>query len=172
MKNQNWKISESRPDMFQKIFEGHRGMPAEQNNYSIKSFRIKYQAAEPLPKKLLTSPERVADTTRALINEFDGGMSVEHFGAFFLNAQNELMGFKLFATGTIDQVAVYPRMVIHTALLIGASALVIPPGITTHRRTIRASLMQSGRPGPCSRLRPSTMSSFHLRDIFLLPTEV
>ena len=93
--------------------------------YSIQSFKIKYMAERPSPKKPMTSPERVVDTAKGLINEFDGGMSVEHFGVFFLNTQNELLGFKMFNTGTIDQVAVYPRMLVHTGLMIGASAMIL-----------------------------------------------
>lgn len=100
---------------------------ADLKTYTIESFKIKYMAEKPLPKKkdLLNVPEKVVSAFKNLVNEFDGGMSVEHFGVFFLNVQNELIGFKMFNTGTIDQVAVYPRMIIHTALMVGASALIL-----------------------------------------------
>lgn len=94
--------------------------------YTVKSFTLRYQAmSEPPTKDLLTSPQRVAEMTRGIFNELDGGPTVEHFGACFLNVKNGLIGFKAFNTGTIDQVAVYPRMVIHTALMVGAAALIL-----------------------------------------------
>jgi DNA repair protein RadC len=99
----------------------------ELKKYSIESFKIKYMAEKPLQtkKELLTNPERVISTFRSLVSEFDGGISVEHFGVFFLNTQNELIGFKMFNTGTVDQVAVYPRMIVHTSLMIGASGMIL-----------------------------------------------
>lgn len=98
----------------------------EVHNYTVKSFTIKYACKAPLPKKdLLTSPARVMAAVQGIFNELDGGPTVEHFGVLFLNVQNELIGFKAFNTGTIDAVAVYPRMIIHTALMVGAAGLIL-----------------------------------------------
>lgn len=96
-----------------------------EKQYSVESYRLRYKASTPAPKKPLTSPTRVAEMAKSIFNELDGGASVEHFGVCFLNTQNELIGFKAFNTGTIDQVAVYPRMIIHTALMIGAAAMIL-----------------------------------------------
>jgi len=121
-------------------------------NYSVQSFRIRYKCANPPPKKALTSPERVISATRALFDELDGGSSVEHFGAWFVNAQNEVIGFKAFNTGTVDQVAVYPRMVIHTALMIGAAGMILahnhPSGYvdpSEEDRRLTRSIVEAGK---------------------------
>ena len=93
--------------------------------YSIESFKLKYQADERSPKKPLTNPHAVVSAINGIIDTLDGGQSIEHFGAYFLNIQNESIGFKIFNSGTIDQVAVYPRMIIHSALMIGASGVIL-----------------------------------------------
>lgn len=99
----------------------------EEKNYSVKSFRIKYtaRASTPKTKAALTSPTRVTEMVRGIFNELDGGATVEHFGVCYLNSQNELIGFKAFNSGTVDQVAVYPRLIIHTALMVGAAAMIL-----------------------------------------------
>lgn len=107
----------------------------DERRYSVESFKIKYMAKTPPPKKdVLNSPRRVVSMSTAIFNELDGGSSVEHFGAIFLNSQNEMIGFKAFNTGTVDQVAVYPRMIIHTGLMVGASGIILvhnhPSGYT------------------------------------------
>lgn len=99
--------------------------PQQEKQYGIKSFILKYKCASPPPDKWLTSPEEVVKTTRALFDTLDGGASVEHFGVWFLNVQNQIIGFKAFNTGTVDQVAAYPRLIIHTALMLSASGLVL-----------------------------------------------
>lgn len=107
----------------------------EKRQYTVESFTLKYTCQTPPPKKdVLNNPAKVTAMCNAIFNELDGGASVEHFGALLLNVQNELIGFKAFNTGTIDQVSVYPRMVIHTALMVGASGLILvhnhPSGYT------------------------------------------
>lgn len=98
-----------------------------EKNYSIQSFKIKYKCAVPLPKEksVLSNPSKVIETARALFRDLDFGHSHEHFGVFYLNVQNEVIGFKAVNDGTIDQVAVYPRMLIHTALMVGAAGLIL-----------------------------------------------
>ncbi len=108
----------------------------EEKNYSISSFKIKYKCAVPPPKGKvsMTSPAKVVETARALFRDLDFGHSHEHFGVFYLNIQNDVIGFKAVNDGTIDQVAVYPRMIIHTALMTGASGIILvhnhPSGFT------------------------------------------
>lgn len=103
--------------------------------YSVKSFTLKYTAKTPPPKgDILSSPERVVNMVKGVFNELDGGPTVEHFGVCYLNTQNEMIAFKAVNSGTIDQVAVYPRMIIHTALMIGAAGIILthnhPSGYT------------------------------------------
>lgn len=103
--------------------------------YSIRSFKIKYEANEAPPRDLLNNPGKVAEMAGKLFADLDFGASAEHFGVFYLNTQNELLAYKDIATGTIDQVAVYPRMLIHGALMLGASGLILvhnhPSGATS-----------------------------------------
>jgi DNA repair protein RadC len=97
-----------------------------EKQYSVESFKIRYKAMSPPPKKdLMTSPGRVITMARGVISEFDGGMSIEHFGVIYVNVQNEMIGLKVFNTGTIDQVAVYPRMIIHTGLMLAAGGVIL-----------------------------------------------
>lgn len=99
----------------------------EDKNYSIRSFRLRYTCRTPPPKgnQILASPERVVSAARGIYETLDGGMSVEHFGVWYLNVQNELIGFKVFNTGTIDQVVVYPRLVVHAGLMVGTSGMIL-----------------------------------------------
>lgn len=100
----------------------------EEKNYSVQSFRMRYRCATPPPTKsqnLLTSPQRVVEMARALFRDLDFGTTHEHFGVFYLNTQNELIGFKAINDGTVDQVAVYPRMIVHTALMVGAAGMIL-----------------------------------------------
>lgn len=125
----------------------------QEKNYSIESFKLKYKCASPPPKRdILSSPDKVVAMTRGIFNELDGGSSVEHFGVCFLNVQNELIGFKAFNTGTVDQVAVYPRMILHTALMVGASGMVLihnhPSGYaepSEEDRRLTRSIKDAGR---------------------------
>ena len=127
---------------------------SEKKNYQVKSFKIKYSSNTPPPTGdiLITSPERVCGMVRSLFDEFDGGMTVEHFAAIFVNCQNEMLGFKVFNTGTVDQVAVYPRMIIHTGLMVGASGIILvhnhPSGYcdpSENDKTITRAIKEAGR---------------------------
>ena len=123
-----------------------------EKQYSVQSFRLRYKCSIPPPATPLTTPGAVTDVTRAVFGKLDGGLSVEHFGAWFLNSQSMIIGFKAFNTGTVDQVAVYPRMIIHTALMVGAAALVLvhnhPSGITEpseEDKRLTKTLVDAGR---------------------------
>ena len=79
-----------------------------ENKYEIKTFTVKLRVKEPVDtKKLLTSPEAVVPVARGIIDLLDDDQ--EHFIMLLMNSQNELIGYKHLSSGTIDQVAVYPR---------------------------------------------------------------
>lgn len=97
----------------------------EKGRYKLKTFNVTLAASEPMPEKLLlSSPRSVATAARDLINQTLDAEH-EHFLAFFLNIRNEVIGHKVFNSGTVDQVAVYPRSIIKAALLIGAAGLIL-----------------------------------------------
>lgn len=105
--------------------------------YTVQTFKVKLVAAEdikttPRQKMFLSTPRAVADMFRAFIAEAEP--DVEHFAALFLNVQNEVLAVKMVNSGTVDQVAVYPRVIIRDALLIGAAGLILahnhPSGYT------------------------------------------
>jgi DNA repair protein RadC len=98
----------------------------EEKTYKIKTFTLKYIAKTPPPSgEIMSSPERVVNMAKGVFAELDGGITVEHFAVAFVNTQNNLIAFKAFNTGTIDQVAVYPRLIIHSALMLGAGGMVL-----------------------------------------------
>ena len=94
-----------------------------ESRYEIQSFTVQYAAAEPLVHECLTQPRAVATTAQALFRTMDAGQ--EHFAAFYLNVQNEVLAFKHLSSGTLDQVAVYPRIILRNALLLGAAGVII-----------------------------------------------
>ena len=72
-------------------------------------------------KPFLSSPRAVADYARRRI----AGLPHEAFMAVFLNVQNEIIGSEVVNEGTVDQVAVYPRRIIESALARHAAGLVL-----------------------------------------------
>lgn len=53
------------------------------------------------------------------------GEQKEHFAVLFLDVQNRLLCFHTMFVGTLTQTSVYPREVVHLAIQLGASAVVL-----------------------------------------------
>lgn len=53
------------------------------------------------------------------------GEQKEHFAVLFLDVQNRLICFHTMFIGTLTQTSVYPREVVHLAISLGASAVVL-----------------------------------------------
>jgi len=53
------------------------------------------------------------------------GEQKEHFAVLFLDLQNRLICFHTMFIGTLTQTSVYPREVVHLAIKLGASAVVL-----------------------------------------------
>ncbi|MFV0320897.1 MAG: RadC family protein [Alphaproteobacteria bacterium] len=54
-----------------------------------------------------------------------GHLNTEQFRVLFLNAKNELIADEIMQEGTINATPVYPREIIHRALKLGATALIM-----------------------------------------------
>lgn len=54
-----------------------------------------------------------------------GHLNTEQFRVLFLNAKNELIADEVMQEGTINATPVYPREIIHRALKLGATALIM-----------------------------------------------
>lgn len=94
------------------------------SRYKVKTFTVSLRASDSVPpSELLSSPSSVASRSRDILGTLDGDQ--EHFLCWFLNVQNETKAFKHCNSGSVDQVAVYPRIIIRNALLIGAAGLIL-----------------------------------------------
>lgn len=92
--------------------------------YEIKTFTVKLKLKETKKEmELLTSPLQVEPIARGIFATLDADQ--EHFIMLLLNVQNELIGYKHLNSGTIDQVAVYPRIVMRNAILMGAAGIIL-----------------------------------------------
>jgi len=96
----------------------------------VKELSALYLARRMEKRDVLSSPDRVADFARSKL----AGLPHEAFMVLYLNTQNELLHHEILNEGTIDQVAVYPRRVVESALARHASGLILahnhPSGYT------------------------------------------
>lgn len=54
-----------------------------------------------------------------------GSMNVEVFSVLYLDKKNQLLEEKILATGTIDQITIYPREILKNAIYYNASAIIL-----------------------------------------------
>ena len=87
----------------------------------VKEMGVLYLAEGMRKKDILSSPRLVAQFAAVKL----AGLPHEAFMAVFLNIQNEILHHEVLFEGTVDQVAVYPRRVIETALRHHAAAFVL-----------------------------------------------
>lgn len=73
------------------------------------------------PEKTLDAPSKVANLFAQIYSNAD----VEHFVVFLLNNKNSVIGFHLVSKGTISETIVHPREIFKTAIVEGASSIVI-----------------------------------------------
>jgi len=74
------------------------------------------------PKAVYIGKPHIARNHAILLNAH---YDVEVFSVFFLNAQYGIIEIKGFGTGTINQLAVYPREIAKRALQLNASAVIL-----------------------------------------------
>lgn len=70
---------------------------------------------------VLSSPEAVTEFARVRL----AGLKNEAFMVIFMNVKNEVIDYTLLQEGTVDNVAVYPRRIIESALGRHASGLIL-----------------------------------------------
>lgn len=70
---------------------------------------------------VMSNPAAVHEFSRARI----GGSPVELFMIIFVNAKNEVTGYEIIGEGSIDNVAVYPRKIVKSAIERNASGLIL-----------------------------------------------
>ena len=102
-----------------------------ETKYEVKTIKVQLKLREgKLP--VLSSPERVVETVREIYKDLDADQ--EHFVILTLNTQNEVEGFKIVASGMLDQVAVDMKLLFRAAILLGAAGLIVvhnhPSGYT------------------------------------------
>ncbi|MBV9080170.1 MAG: DNA repair protein RadC [Elusimicrobia bacterium] len=114
----------------------------------IKEMSAAYLEEKIRKKPFLSSPRAVADFARMRI----AGLPHEAFMVIFLNVQNEVLDSEIINEGTVDQVAVYPRRILESALARHAAGLVLahnhPSGYTEpseEDRRLTETLRQTAR---------------------------
>lgn len=70
---------------------------------------------------VLSSPETVLKFVRVRLS----GMTNEAFMVIYMNVKNEVIDYSILHEGTVDNVAVYPRRIIETALSRHASGVIL-----------------------------------------------
>jgi DNA repair protein RadC len=91
--------------------------------YAVKTFTVQLALRENPKGDVLNSPNKAREVARAILATLDADQ--EHFVVLMLNVQNELIGYKNVSSGTIDQVAVYPRIILRNAILMCAAGIII-----------------------------------------------
>lgn len=96
----------------------------------VKKLMETYLEESMIDKEVLSSPKAVVNFARVKIS----GSKDEIFLCVYLNTKNEVIKYDILQEGTIDQVILYPRKVMESALLYKASAIILihnhPSGYT------------------------------------------
>ncbi len=87
----------------------------------VKELYTTYLAENMKKQDALSSPEAVINFSRVKLS----GLSNEAFMVIYLNVKNEVIDYALLQEGTLDNVAVYPRRIIETALSHHASGVIL-----------------------------------------------
>jgi DNA repair protein RadC len=98
----------------------------------VKELYSTYLAENMKKGDLLSSPEAVLKFVRVRLS----GMTNEAFMVIYLNVKNEVIDYTLLHEGTVDNVTVYPRRIIESALSRNSAGIVL---VHNH---------PSGNPGP------------------------
>lgn len=87
----------------------------------VREMCSKYLEEKMVFSDVLSNPKSVYEFARSKI----GGKPVEIFMIILVNAKNEVTGYEIIGEGTVDNVAVYPRKIIKTAIDRNASGIVL-----------------------------------------------
>ena len=102
----------------------------------VKELYCTYLAENMKEQDVLSSPDAVINFSRVKLS----GLSNEAFMVIYINVKNEVIDYALLQEGTLDNVAVYPRRIIESALSHHASGLysftIIQAATPCHQRRI------------------------------------
>ncbi len=87
----------------------------------VKELYNNYLAENMKNQDVLSSPEAVIEFSRVKLS----GLSNEAFMVIYINVKNEVMDYALLHEGTLDNVVVYPRRIVETALSKHASGVIL-----------------------------------------------
>jgi DNA repair protein RadC len=117
-------------------------------NIAIREAQVNYRTKTNLPLIDVRAPELVAKLVRKLLPN----NSQEHFFAFYVNCQMQVVYYSLLFIGTADSAPVSPREIFQRALLVGAHGVVLahnhPSGdctISAEDRKVHDELTEGGK---------------------------
>lgn len=87
----------------------------------VKEIYSSYFAEKMKDKDVLSSPDAVINFSRIKLS----GLPNEAFMVIYINTKNEVIDYTLLQEGTLDNVAVYPRRIIESALSHHASGVIL-----------------------------------------------
>jgi len=87
----------------------------------VRDLCIKYLEGKMIDTDVMSNPKAVYDFSRLII----GGKFIEFFMIIFVNAKNEVSGYEVIGEGTVDNVAVYPRKILKSAIKKNASGVIL-----------------------------------------------
>ena len=87
----------------------------------VKELYGSYLAEGMKKQDVLSSPDAVINFSRVKLS----GLSNEAFMVIYINVKNEVIDYALLQEGTLDNVAVYPRRIVETALSHHASGVIL-----------------------------------------------
>jgi len=110
-------------DAEQRELEGVKGLGSMSAGLIrlVKELYCTYLSEEILERDVLSSPESVLNFVRVKL----AGLTNEAFMVIYMNVKNEVIEHALLHEGTVDNVAVYPRRVIESALSHHASGIIL-----------------------------------------------
>jgi DNA repair protein RadC len=86
----------------------------------VKDMGMLYLKEQHIKKQQLSNPRQIVDYLRVSF----GSLKDEHFVAFFLNAQNEIVAEEVISVGTVNETVVQPRKIFEKALKHKANAMI------------------------------------------------
>jgi DNA repair protein RadC len=92
-----------------------------EGRYTVKTVRVRLRVSEPL--ELVRRPADAARIAEAVYRNLDADQ--EHFTILALDAQHQMIGFKVISSGGMDSAHVDFRLVFRAALLLGAASIIV-----------------------------------------------
>ena len=119
---------------------------------TIKKFEIRSRMVRVAESKVpyglsIQSPQQVTKAARSILN----GEEQEVFLTFLLDIKNRILGYQEVARGALDSCPVDPRVVFRTAIMMGASSIIVAhchpsgdPEPSREDRTLTKRVIEAG----------------------------